>query len=317
MTGTIGYLRLLLTGATGFFGSNLIDLLARSGDIGLADLEVHTVQRGPVDGPVDDRPAISHQLDLFDTEAVTGVLADIAPTHLCHLAWLGPEATDRYRSPMNDRWAEASKSLFAAFALAGGRRLVHLGSCIEYGNRASGPRSETQALDPDTVYGSAKAELSRHLLDDRRPELADVSVAVARPFFAFGPHEQPDRLVSSLILALDRGQPIDLTEGMQRRDYLDARDVAGALLALLGHDAQGAFNIGSGAAVTVRSIAETLGRLSGRPDLLRFGARPEGADTAAEIVADIGRITSIIGWSPTVELEAGLEHAMSWWRDRR
>ncbi len=317
-------MRLLLTGASGFFGSNLIDLLQSPTDgrasagpaaSSPAELELHIIQRSGGAGPqqaIDTgvgAPQI-HRADLFDHEAVAALCQRIQPTHLCHMAWLGPETTDRYRSPENQRWVAASKGLFDAFASAGGQRLVHLGSCIEYGNGASGTRVETQPLDPDTAYGEAKAELSTHVMS-----LGDqLSTAIARPFFCYGPHEQPDRLVPSLVLGLAKGETIDLTEGRQRRDYLDARDVAAALLALLVSDATGPFNIGSGVGVEVRSIAERLGRISGRPELLNFGARPDGADSAAEIVADIGRITAATAWRPSISLDQGLSHAWAWWR---
>lgn len=302
-------MRLLLTGATGFLGSNLVDLLGHC-DVGTDGAgELHVAVRSPVDlGP----QVTSHQLDLFDGGAVDAFMERVAPTHLCHLAWLGPEHRDRYRSPENARWVEASKRLFRAFRASGGQRLVQLGSCIEYGNARSGVRVESQVLRPDTAYGRAKAELSALT----EALAVDLSTAVARPFFCYGAHEQPDRLVPSIILALDRGQPIELTEGRQRRDYLDARDVAAALLALLRSDATGPFNIGAGEAVEVRSIAERLGRIAGRPELLRFGARPEGADTAAEIVADIERLTTHTDWKPRISLERGLADTTDWWLGR-
>lgn len=252
-----------------------------------------------------------HHVDLADHESVRRLMTEVRPTHLCHLAWVGPEHKDRYHSPENHRLAEASQSMFEAFRDSGGERLVHLGSCIEYGNDAPGVRVETQPLAPDTAYGEAKATVSNFVSD-----LIDggLSAAVARPFFCYGPYEQKERLVPSLILALDQGKTIDLTEGRQRRDYLDVRDIAEALLSLLlTPQATGPFNIGAGIGVEVRSIAEHLGRIAGRPELLNFGGRPEGADSAPEIVANIGRITAVTDWKPTITLEQGLGYATDWW----
>lgn len=300
-------LKLLLTGAGGFLGRNLLDRLALNGH---GYDEIHAVGRRPV-GAWPGRSLTVHAVDLFDADAVARLMADVAPTHLCHMAWLGPEHADRYRSAANHDWVDVSSSLFESFVRAGGRRLVHLGSCIEYGNSVEGRRSEELPLAPDTAYGEAKARVAERV-EQLSPEL---STAVARPFFAYGPHEQEARLVSSLILALERGEQIDLTEGRQRRDYLHSADIADALGTLLATDtATGPFNIGAGAAVAVRSIAEHLGHLSGRPELLRFGARPEGADTADEIVADIGRITDHTTWRPVITLGDGLERTMRWWR---
>lgn len=290
-----------------------LDHLFDDGVDGFADLDLHLTTRRPA--PEEATPGVTtHQVDLMDPQAMAEVVERVRPTHLCHLAWVGPEHSDRYRTPENHRWAEASIALFRAFRAAGGQRLVHLGSCIEYGNLVSGPRSETHALAPDTVYGEAKVAVAEEV--DRLAE--DLSAAVARVFFSYGPHEQPERLVPSLILALLAEEPVELTEGRQRRDYLDARDVAAAITTLLtSTDATGPFNVGSGEAPEVRSIASRLGEIAERPDLLRFGARPEGADTAHEIVADIGRITGSTDWQPTVTIDRGLADATEWWRTNR
>ena len=304
-------LKLLLTGASGFFGVNLRNLINAHTDR-VGGVELHTTTRSSAAAKNEQRV---HHLDLADHESVHRLMAEVRPTHLCHLAWVGPEHQDRYHSPENHRMADASVAMFEAFRESGGQRLVHLGSCIEYGNDAPGVRVETQPLAPDTAYGEAKATVSNFV-----SELVDggLSAAVARPFFCYGPHEQKERLVPSLILALSQGQTIDLTEGRQRRDYLDVRDIAEALLSLLLHqEATGPFNIGAGIGVEVRSIAEHLGRIAGRPELLNFGGRPEGADSAPEIVADIGRITAVTDWKPTITLEQGLKDATDWWLARQ
>ena len=140
------------------------------------------------------------------------------------------------------------------------------------------------------------------------------TAAVARIFFCYGRHEQRERLVPSIITSLINDVPLDLTEGRQLRDYLDGRDIARALWLLLNSDAEGAFNIGSGVSVEVRHLAEIVGNALGRPELLRFGARPEGPDTAREILADTSRIRSVVGWEPSITLEEGLQDSIAWWR---
>lgn len=227
------------------------------------------------------------------------------------MGWLGAESPNRYESPENKRWVEASEHLFSTFSANSGSRIVQVGSCIEYGNDIQGPQGEESPLNSDTAYGQAKSEVSEMVLKGFGDQTTS---AVARLFFCYGRYEQPERLVPSIISSLIKGQPLDLTEGRQRRDYLDARDVARALIAILSSDAGGAFNVGSGVSVEVRRLAEILGEIMGGHELLRFGARPEGADTAFEILADTNRIQSVIGWTPTITLEAGLEDSIDWWR---
>jgi len=300
-------LRLLVTGATGFLGRNLLDLLERSGP----GVEVHVLSRstGMVAGRTEQ--AKYHQVDLLDPDAVTAAVEEADCTHLCHMGWVGAETPDRYGTTENQRWVDATKHLFNQFSAVGGARIVHVGSCIEYGNDIDGAQHEDSPLQSNTTYGQAKADVSRFVLNG----VGETSAAVARVFFCYGRYEQPERLVPSIITSLLAGEPIDLTEGRQRRDYIDARDVAQALIELLNSDADGAFNVGSGTSVEVRRVAEILGEGMGRSDLLRFGARPEGADTAAEILADTDRIRSLVGWEPTIGLEDGLQDTLEWWRN--
>ena len=73
-------------------------------------------------------------------------------------------------------------------------------------------------------------------------------------FFLYGPHEHPDRLVSSVILSLLRGEPAKCSHGRQIRDYMHVQDVANGLVALLDSDVRGAVNVSSGQATTLREI---------------------------------------------------------------
>ena len=302
-------LRLLLTGPTGFLGRNLLDLLGRSAP----DVEVHAFSRS-ADIPKPWKGSVTaHQVDLFDPVAVARAVEAASCTHLCHMGWIGAESSNRLVSPENTQWVEASKYLFERFTEQGGGRIVQVGSCIEYGNGIDSAQNEDSPLNSDTAYGRAKADVSRAVLDGFGDE---VTAAVARVFFCYGRHEQSERLVPAIITSLLAGEPLDLTEGRQRRDYLDGRDVASALFAILSSDAEGAFNVGSGESVEVRRVAEILSDTIGGRELLRFGARAEGIDTAKEILADTSRIRSVIGWSPSMSLEDGLSDTIDWWRDQ-
>lgn len=303
----MGILRLLLTGATGFLGRNLLDLLERSAP----GVEVHVFSRSASVPDTLSGQATVHEVDLLDPDAVAQAVEATSCTHLGHMGWLGAESPNRYGSPDNKRWVDASQYLFDRFTAHSGTRIVHIGSCIEYGNGIAGPQNEDSPLDSDTAYGQAKAEVSQSILDGFGE---GTTAAVARIFFCYGRYEQRERLVPSIITSLLNGEPLDLTEGRQRRDYLDGRDVAKALVTLLQSDASGAFNVGSGESVEVRQVAEMLGEAIGRPELLRFGARPEGADTAPEILADTSRIQSVLDWTPGITLEDGLLDSIAWWR---
>lgn len=135
-------------------------------------------------------------------------------------------------------------------------------------------------------------------------------------FFLYGPNENPKRLVPSVILSLLRGEEAKSSHGMQVRDYMHVQDVADGTVALLDSAAQGAFNIASGRAVTIRHIVERLGEITGRADLLRIGAYPARANDAPLVVGDPAMALQAFGWQSAIGLDEGLRTTVEWWRAR-
>jgi nucleoside-diphosphate-sugar epimerase len=73
--------------------------------------------------------------------------------------------------------------------------------------------------------------------------------------------------------------------------------------------------VGSGVPVTVREIAETIGELTGRGELIDFGAfKPRPGDPPM-VVADNRKLRKATGWTPKYDLRSGLEHTVQWWRE--
>jgi nucleoside-diphosphate-sugar epimerase len=101
-----------------------------------------------------------------------------------------------------------------------------------------------------------------------------ISLAWGRIFFAFGPHEHPARLASSVVRALLSGSEALCSDGEQVRDFLYAPQLAEAFVALLRSEVTGPVNMASGEARPVRDLIFALAEAVGRPDLVRLGARP-------------------------------------------
>ena len=297
-------MRVLVTGASGFIGRSCVQILQERG------WEIHAVARRRVDAGAG--PVKWHTHDFLEPAATSRLLAEIRPTHLLHLAWYtAPKAY--WTAPENMQWVAASLDLLRAFGEHGGTRVVMAGSCAEYEWEHELYSEQTTPCRPATLYGACKHGLD--VIASRFAAQADLSYAWARIFFLYGPNEHPARLVASVARSLLNGERARCSPGTQARDFLHVEDAARALVQLLVSDIQGAVNIASGQAVTVRELASRIGNLLGRRDLIDFGALPGPTDEPPVIRADVRRLTQEVGWHPQYNLDSGLHQTVEWWEN--
>jgi nucleoside-diphosphate-sugar epimerase len=121
--------------------------------------------------------------------------------------------------------------------------------------------------------------------------------------------------VPAVIRALLRGEEVRLTRGDQIRDFLHVEDVAAAVWAVARSQATGAVNVGSAEQITVRELVETIGSISGRSDLLEFGALPNRPGDPPTVCADNRRLLEECGWRRTRTHAQGLRDTVEWWRN--
>jgi nucleoside-diphosphate-sugar epimerase len=296
--------RVLVTGATGFIGEPVVRQLVARGH------EVHVAIRPGAPHPSEPAGATAHPTDLLDGSSPRRLIETVRPSHLIHLAW---DATPGkfWTSPLNLDWVGASLLLLRAFWDAGGRRAVLGGSCAEYDWRHARLDEAATPLAPATLYGHAKNGLRD--IAAAHAALVGGSLAWARIFMLYGPREAPARFVPAIVTGLLAGQPVDCTAGTQQRDFMHVADVAGALVALLESDLDGAVNIASGLCLPLRDIADRLGALIGRPELIRLGARPTPPNEPDRLEAAVDRLRAT-GFRPRYDLASGLADTVAWWR---
>lgn len=302
-------MRIFVTGATGFLGSYVVtDLIGQGHDVAvllrpgatpwrLAEmLDKLTV----IDGSLEDLAWLGSGLRSFRPDAVV------------HMAWRGVANSDR-NSKDQARNVVDTVELIDLAADAGATIFVGAGSQAEYGpyDRAI---VETDAPKPTSLYGIAK--LASCQMSERRCAERKLRFAWLRIFSVYGPKDNNDWLIPSLIRTLRAGGHMPLTGCEQRWGFLHACDAAAAVrLVLVNPAADGIFNLGSPEAPPLRETVTLLRDHIGAGNL-GFGEVPYRPDQVMVLAADVARLASL-GWRPTIPLEQGLCETVAWSADER
>ncbi len=296
--------RVILTGADGFIGRQaILPLLGRN-------YEVHAVSNREPTEDLRFESVVWHKTNLLDAAEIEDLCRKIEATHLLHFAWY-VEHGKFWNAPENEIWTEASVKLIEKFNRFGGERIVVSGSCAEYEWGKDDVLHETKTpLKPQNFYGECKVKLQKKLAETSKNQ------AWGRIFFLYGEHEAPKRLVASVINSLLADEFANCSHGEQIRDFLYVKDIADAFVALLDSDVQGAVNIASGEAHSIREIVLTAAEILGKIENLRFGVIPSPENEPKSIVADTQRLCEEVGWQANYTLAEALTETIEWWKNR-
>ena len=289
-------MRVLITGPSGFIGTHCLRRLLRE------ECEIHAVNRAGA-GEYNDR-VTWHAGDLRDAAQAVTIIARVRPTHLLHGAWIATPKVYGH-SPENIVWLQSSIALVGAFGAHGGIRFVGMGSSAEYAPADGLPCIEDATpIRPATIYSKCKAAC--WLAVQAAAQQHGFSAAWGRLFLPYGPGDPPQRLVPTVIASLRSGQPVQITHGAQKRDFIYAPDAADLFVRLLLSLENGAFNIGTGHATTIRFVVEYLAARYAKPELLHFGAIAPLPGELPFLVADMKKVHDRLSWSAPTDIRSGL-----------
>jgi nucleoside-diphosphate-sugar epimerase len=298
----------LVTGATGFVGSEVVRHLVAAGeDVAVITLPGSSLHR--LDGVVDRLRVLEG--DLADGAGIARLLDGCRPDACIHAAWYA-EPGKYLSSSHNLDSLRSSLDLLENLARAGCTHVVGVGTCFEY-EMQTGPLTEDSPTRPSTLYAAAK--LAFNLVAAQRAAQLGMGFAWARLFYLYGPNEDERRMVPAAIKALMSGREFFAVSGDQVRDYLHVADVASGLCALSRKSLGGAFNVCSSRPVTVGDLLGTLVDLLGRPELIRLGAMANRDWDPAYVCGDNQRLRTEANWAPEYALRDGLAQTISWWKE--
>lgn len=312
--------KVLVTGAGGFIGSHLVELLVQAG------AEVRALIR------YNSRNDYGHLSDCSSEvlEAVEVYAGDLADTDavdhavksrdvIFHLGALIPIPYS-FRHPRQYVVSnvEGTLNVLQACRASGVARLVQTSSSEVYGTAVRVPIDEGHPLQAQSPYAATKVAADQMALSFHHA--FDLPVVIARPFNTFGPRQSARAIIPTIATQALTRQIVELGSLHPTRDFLYVRDtVAGIARCGEVTDIDGeTFNLGTGSEVSIGELASRI------VDVLASDAeivsraertRPNQAEVL-RLVADATKARAVLGWEPIVSFSDGLQQTLDWIRDR-
>ena len=292
-------MRVLVTGASGMVGRNLVDYLGHKGIT-----TIPTDLKGwDVSGDLLDDGFVSKTLSSMDFDAIV------------HLAAL----TEIRRTIENPYLCFEVNCLGTLNMLELARkknvsRIIIASSANVFGAPKENPVTEDSPFDPRAPYDYSKLACESMAMGFYKSKWLPTSIT--RSWLLFGEHDQPSRAVVRFIRACLKDEPLSLfNAGKDTTSPTHVVNYAKLVLSILNDDkAVGqAFNFGGERAVTIRELAETVKRLTGsRSELTLLPPRSELEKDPQISYPSINKAKNLLGYSHELTLEQGLQRTIDW-----
>ena len=309
--------KVLVTGAAGFVGSNLVDSLLNDGH------EVFGIDNFCTGSPAN----IAHLADnknftFLKRDIITGLgdFERLKFDQIFHMA--SPASPPRYMELAIEtiHVNTTATELLLEHATKNGSRLLFASTSEIYGDPHEHPQRESywgnvNPIGPRSIYDEAKRFGETLLSHFHRSEGTDT--VIVRIFNTYGPRLDPDdgRVVSSFIRDGIKGKSLPVFgDGKQTRSFCFVSDLVAGLRAAMDSGITGPVNLGNPNEFTLLELANQVGNVLGIEPVLEFKELP--VDDPKQRQPDISYAKSALNWEPKIELAEGLQLTADWMKTR-
>ncbi len=305
--------RVLVSGATGFMGSHLCRRLLEEG------AEVHVLLKKDSNRfriqDILEKLTVWHG-DIRDYPSVYLCIKNSQPQIIFHLAAFRDVARDlELIEPMIDINLKGTMNLLRGYLKEkiNLECFVNTGTSEEYGDGIS-PFQEDQREIPVSPYSASKVAQTHFC--QMAHKTFGLPVITLRPFLTYGPYQDTDMFIPSIIQHCIEGKDFPMTEGDQTREFNYIDDIIEAyLLAANCREAIGeVINIGNGIEYKIRDVAEKIVNMMGSRIKLLIGALPKRPGESRHFFCTNEKAKKLLGWSPKIGLDDGLQKTIEWYK---
>ncbi len=314
-----GQLKLLVTGAAGFIGSNFVRMIAKGDLLGVSSVKVlDKLTYAGVKANLDSASDLTRyefiEGDICDPEAVFELLREVDAV----VNFAAESHVDRSISGSADfvQTNIVGVQVLLDAIKASGReiRFLQVSTDEVYGSIESGSWTEDWPLQPNSPYSASKA--SGELLARSYNRTHGVDVVITRCSNNYGTHHFPEKLIPLFITNLIEGKKVPVYgTGENIRDWLHVDDHCRGIYSVLMNGRSGeVYNIGGGRELTNNEITSLILEAMGADESsIEYVEDRKGHDLRYSV--DWTKINQELGYEPQVKFEDGLRETIRWYRD--
>jgi len=303
-------MRVVVTGASGFIGSQLVERLVAEG----ADVGALSRTRGRLAEIASADGFTFLCCDLTDAKAARASIGRFAPELLFHFA-SQPDSLESFEHTTDSLDVNALGTLNAleALRLSGGKAIVYGDSCKVYGSQAQVPYRESTPTEPNSSYSISK--LAGWQICKLYGRVHGIAAVTVRPTLIYGPRQSYNLITFVVNCLLRKDREISLDGGSQTRDPLFIADAVDAFIAA-GERAPSlggrVINLGGGQETTVEDLAMLIVELSGSPATIACRPRHARVTEMWLSYCDNAEAEAMLGWRPRTPLVVGLKQTIEY-----
>jgi dTDP-glucose 4,6-dehydratase len=313
--------RILVTGAAGFIGSNFVHywLERHPHDSVVAlDLLTYAGNRANLEGTEERVPFV--QADIADIDLVENVLVEheidvvvnfAAESHNS-LAVVDPGLFARTNVLGTQLLLEAARK-------AAVERFHHISTCEVYGDLpldSDESFSEESPYRPRTPYNASKAAADHYVR--AYSETFGLQTTITNCSNNYGPFQFPEKVIPLFVTNALDDRPLPMYSSTQnKREWLHVRDHCSAIELVLTNGEPGeTYNVGSGIEASIEEIADSVVELTGKPESLKTIV-PDRPGHDRRYLLDSSKLRRELGWEPEIDFESGLRETVEWYAANR
>lgn len=297
-------MKIFITGATGFIGSNVIKKLETEGfELLLLTRDPRKLEYDKSSGKI-----ITIYGDLSNIDAWKEELKKNPVDAAIHLAW---ESIPDYNSKVSTTNLIYGLNLFSCLAEAGCKRIICMGSCWEYGQHSE-ILGENAELKEFNAFSAAKKALS--IMGREIAKENNMQFIWLRLFFVYGPGQKNTSLIPYIINCIRHGNRPEIKTPSAKNDFIYINDVVNAIVDILKYcNSSTVYNVGSGILTSVGDVVNIVYECLNVNNDLKTSLVRESKVASYFYWADISKIKKEIGWMPQINMKQGIQKSIDYY----